>query len=159
LDPDHLEPSGKLAVAAIALEDIRFRGWSVDRQRFTSKWRVRLSHYGWKKRKPKLIKLHVLPLRASDIRLVAITNGQQEFVVTDSAVWLNPAHSAVLLAGPKGEGAARGLRSKLMEGFPQYMDVEQAFNSADKFGFLKGTAKQFASILFSSVHYIFRSRA
>lgn len=89
LDPDHLEPDGKLALAAISLADIRFRGWSVDRKYFTGLWRVRLSHSEWKKKKPHLRKIHVLPILVGEIRLPGPTTGQQDFVVTDTAVWLN----------------------------------------------------------------------
>jgi len=78
LDPDHLGPDGKLASAAISLEDIRFRGWSVDRKYFTSLWRVRLSHYRWKKKKPKVRNIYVLPVPVHDIRRPNPTTGQPD---------------------------------------------------------------------------------
>jgi len=157
LDPDHLGPDGKLASAAISLEDIRFRGWSVDRKYFTSLWRVRLSHYRWKKKKPKVRNIYVLPVPVHDIRRPNPTTGQPDFVVTDTAMLLNPAHAAVLLSGPHGEGAARGFRNNLLRKLPQYVDLTQAFGSTDKYGYLRGIFKQITTILASPFRNIFRS--
>ena len=72
------------------VKDIRFRGWSVDRRYFTGLWRVKLSHAEWKKKKPHLNKIDVLPISVAEIRRQNPKTGQQDFVVTDTAVWLNP---------------------------------------------------------------------
>ncbi len=157
LDPDHLK-DGKLASAAISLEDIRFRGWSVDRRHFTSSWRVRLSHSGWKRKRPSIRKFYVLPVPVSEFRQPNPTNGHQDFVVTDTAVWLNPAHAAVLLSGPRGEGAARGFRTQLLRKLPPYVDIGVAFAPTDNRGYLRGMLRQFAAILVSPARYIFRTR-
>ena len=159
LDPDHLEPDGQLAVAAISLADIRFRGWSVDRKYFTSRWRVRLSHSEWKKKKPNLRKIHVLPIPVSQIRLPSPKTGQQDFVVTDTAVWLNPAHADVLLSGPHGEGAARVFRKQLLQKLPPYVDITQVFDSRDKHGYSRGLVRQLVAILARPFRYIFRSKS
>jgi hypothetical protein len=157
LDPDHLGPDGKLASAAIALGDIRFRGWSVDRKHFTGRWRVRLSHSGWKKRKPNLLRIHVLPVPVGQFRRPDPTTGNADFVVTDTAMWLNPAHADVLLSGPQSEGAARGFRNKLLETLPPYVDLTAAFDSTGDYGYLRGMLRQFAAIVISAFRYIFRS--
>lgn len=156
LDPDHLEPDGNLAAAAISLEDIRFRGWSVDRRRFTCLWRVRLFHSGWKKRRPNIREFYVLPVPAGVIRQPDQATGQQQFVVTDAAKWLNPAHANVLLSGPQGEGAARGYRTKLLQRLPPYVDVVTAFPPTDKRGCLRGMLKQFAAMLVTAAYYVRR---
>lgn len=157
LDPDHLEADGKLASAAMSLHDIRFRGWSVDRKRFTSQWRVRLSHSSWRKKKPDLLRIHVLPIPVGDIRRVDPTTKNQDFVVTDTAMWLNPAHAHVLLSSPQGEGAARRFRNNLLQKLPPYVDITGAFNSTDKYGYLRGLLRQLAAILASPFRYVFRT--
>jgi hypothetical protein len=159
LDPDHLEPDGKLALAAISLADIRFRGWSVDRKNFTGPWRIRSSHSEWKKKKPYLRKIYVLPIPVGEIRLPDPATRQQDFVVTDTAMWLNPAHAAVLLSGPQGEGAARGFRNSLLQKLPPYVDIAEAFDSTDKHGYLRGLLMQFAAIIVSPFRYVFRSNS
>jgi hypothetical protein len=156
LDPDHLEPGGKLAVAAISLQDIRFRGWSVDRKNYTSLRRVKLSHSKWKENKPSIVRCYVLPIPVGEIRHSNPTTGVHDFVVTDEALWLNPAHAAVLLSGPKGESAARGFRNNLLQKLPNYVDVSEAFAPSDKYGYLKGMLGQFVAILVSSFRYVFR---
>jgi len=157
LDPDHLEADGKLASAAISLHDIRFRGWSLDRKYFTSLWRIRLSHSGWKSKKRSIRKFYVLPIRVGEIRHPDETTGQQEFVVTDTAVWLNPAHAAVLLSVPRGESAARRFRNNLLRKLPPYVELKEAFESTDKRGYLRGMLSQFAAILVSPFRYISRA--
>jgi hypothetical protein len=149
LDPDHLEPDGKLKLAAISLEDIRFRGWSVDRQRFTSVRQVRLFHFEWRKRNPHLRTCYVLSIPVSQIRQRNPQNGVQEFVVIDTALWRKPAHATVLLSSLQTEGAARKLRNDLLKKLPPYVDVTQAFDSADKHGYLRGMFSQVAAILVS----------
>jgi hypothetical protein len=156
LDPDHLK-DGKLASAAISLHDIRFRGWSTDRKYFTCLWRIRLFHSRWKQRNPNIARFYVLQVPVEVIRLPDPTTGHQEFVVTDTAMWLNPAHAAVLLSGPKGEGAARGFRSNLLQRLPHYVDAAEAFASAGNFGYLRGMARQLGAMLISAFRYIFHA--
>lgn len=153
LDPDHLGPDGKLAAAAIALEDIRFRGWSVDRKLYTSPWRIKLSHSRWRRKKPHLRDIYALPVAAKDLRQPDPATGRPAFVVIDAALWLNPAHATVLLAEQLGQGAARGLRNKLVQQLPPYVDVKEVFASGSKFGFSRGMFRQVASIVVSLCSY------
>jgi hypothetical protein len=129
----------------------------VDRKYFTSLRRVRSSHSEWKKKKPHLRKIYVLPIPVDEIRRPNLTTGQQDFVVTDTAAWLNPAHADVLLSGPRSESAARGFRNSLLQKLPPYVDITDAFDRKDKRGYLRGMVRQFAAIVASSSRYIFRS--
>jgi hypothetical protein len=156
LDPDHLEPGGKLAVAAISLQDIRHRGWSVDRKNYTSLRRVKSSHSKWKRNKPSIVKCYVLPIPVGEIRHLDPITGVQDFVVTDAALWLNPAHAVILLSGPQGQSAARGFRNNLLQKLPNYVDVAEAFAPSDKYGYFKGMLGQFAAMLVSLFRSIFR---
>lgn len=154
LDPDHLKADGKLASAAIALDDIRFRGWSVDRKAFTSLWKLKNAHSAWRTKKPKVRNIYVLPIPVSEIRTANPATGDQDFVAIDAAMWLNPAHAVVLLSKPQSEGAARGLRNDLLKKLPQYVDLNVAFNPQRKHGYKIGLLLQFAAILVSPVRYI-----
>jgi hypothetical protein len=154
LDPDHLKEDGKLASAAIALDDIRFRGWSVDRKALTSLWKLKKAHSAWKTRKPNVRNIYVLPIPVGEIRTPNPATGEQEFVAIDAAMWLNPAHAAVLLSKPQSEGAARGLRNVLLKKLPQYVSLNDAFNPQRNYGYKIGLLLQFVAILVSPVRYI-----
>jgi hypothetical protein len=155
LDPDHLGADGKLAVAAISLEDIRYRGWSVDRKAFTSLWRLKLTHGDWKKKKPNILNTYVLPIQVSEIRLQNQETGEPDFVVIDTAMWLNPAHAVVLLSKPQSQSAARGLRNNLLKKLPPYVDIANAFDRQNKYCYIKGMLYQFAAIAASAFRHIF----
>ena len=153
LDPDHLT-DGKLAPAAIALKDIMVRGWSVDRKFFTSPWRIRLFHRGWKKRRPDIKRFFVLPIPVRLVRQNNPTTGDQDFVVTDTALLLNPAHAGVLLSRPQTEGAARRFRNDLLRKLPPYVELREAFSPTDKYGYGRGMLGQLAAILRSTARYV-----
>lgn len=155
LDPDHLEPDGKLKLAAIALQDIRSRGWSVDRQKFTSLRQVRLFHFAWRKRNPNVRKFYVLSIPVSEIRRRIPQNGVQDFVVIDAALWRKPAHAVVLLSSAQTQGAARKFRNDLLKRLPPYVDITEAFDAIDKYGYLRGMLRQFVAILVSTFRHIF----
>jgi hypothetical protein len=156
-DPDHLGPGGQLALAAIPLKDIQSRGWSVDRRKFTSPWRVRLFHSEWKKRRPAINRFHVLPIPVSEIRRSAGDTERQEFVITDTAVWLNPAHAAVLLSAPHKDAAARGFRTNLLKRLPPYVELKDSFSPLEKYGYVKGMFRQLTAIMTVFFRTIFRS--
>lgn len=146
-DPDHLGPDGKVADAAISLHDIRFRGWSVDRKRFTSLWRIRLFHSDRKRRAPNIRRFYVLPILAGTIRSFGSETHTQDFVVIDTALWMHPGHADIVLAKKCGEGAARGFRTKLIKQLPPYVDATKAFGSSDRHGFARGMFRQFVALL------------
>ena len=145
IDPDHLGPNGSLSVAAIALQDIRERGWSVNRKKFTSLRRLRHLHSEIEAKKATIKRLYVLPVSASYFRSPGRTTGKQDFVVTDDASWKNPAHASVLLASPCSPGQARLFRNDLLQNLPKYVDVETVFGPQDKLGHCLGRARSFGA--------------
>ena len=154
LDPDHLKKDGKLADAAISLEDIRVRGWSVDRKRFTSPWAIKLFHSRWKRKKPAISKFYVLPILVRDLRYRDETTGIQEFVAVDAALWFKPSHAAVLLSRLQPPSAARKLRTDLIQKLPRYVDVSRAFNSGDRCGYTRGLIWHLRTLLFTFLRHI-----
>jgi hypothetical protein len=141
LDPDHIEPSGHLKPVAIPLADLQYRGWSVDRRRFTSLRQIRLFHQQWKSRNPSIDRFHVMQIRVREIRLNPET-ANQEFVVIDTASCGKPCHASVLLPTPQNKSAARQLRDELLKRMPPYVETRNAFESQHKWGFLLGLLLQ-----------------
>lgn len=157
LDPDHLGPNGTLANAAIALKDIRFRGWSVDRKHYTSLWRIWWFHFNWKRRKPKIRGFYVLPIPVNNMRRRDPQSQKQDFVVVDTARWFRPAHADVLLSEEKSEGDARLLRNNLVQSLPPYTNLSCAFGATDKWGFARGMSKQLLAMFLMPFRW-FRNR-
>ena len=152
IDPDHFADDGTLKPVAIALEDIRSRGWSVDRTDFTSLWRIRLFHANWRRRRPEIHGFYVLRIPVGDIRnIVETATHKQEFVVVDTAKFLHPSHAEVLLSagGNHKPSALRGFRTKLIQKLPPRIDVSQSFDSTEKYGFARGMLLQLGAILHS----------
>lgn len=157
LDPDHFK-GNKLASVAIPLKDIQSRGWSVDRKSFTSSWYIRFSHWQWQRRRlregrEEIKRFYVLPIPVRLLRDLDPHTGNQEFVVTDAALCMNPAHAHVLLARELGDAIARGLRTNLLQRLPPYVDVSNAFGPADRGGLLRGMFGKYLAI----VRRLFRS--
>jgi hypothetical protein len=144
-DPHHLE-GGVLAPAAIALSDLKFRGWSLDRKRFTSLWKMKLSHRGWMNKKQDLDRCLVLPIEVGAVRACR-EQQKQIFSITDMALCSNPAHAAILLSTKGGDGAARKARSTLMKYLPKHVDVSDAFAADDRWGWSRGMVFKLITVL------------
>jgi hypothetical protein len=155
LDPDHIEPGGGLKSAAISLDDLRFRGWSVDRKRYTSLRQLRLFHSRWAARKPQVRQFLVIPVLVSEIRIDR--NGLQDFVVTDAAQCSKPCHANVLSSVPKlKDSEVRKLRDELIKRLPRYVKAEDVFGESDRYGYLRGMLAQ--SVVFFLAFFRLRGR-
>lgn len=144
-DPHHLQ-DGKLSTAAIALKDLKSRGWSVDRKRFTSPWRIRIFHWQWKHRKADIHTCFVIPIDVQTLRSHK-ADQKQLFSATDDALLLNPAHAAVLLSAQCGDGAARRARDMLIRQLPAHVDPSSAFSSEDTWGWSRGVLLEVFAIV------------
>ncbi len=144
-DPHHVE-SGTLSIAAVSLSDLRSRGWSVDRKKYTSLWKLKLNQLRWHHRKPDLHRCYVIPINVGTLRDYK-TDNNQIFSIIDLAFCLNPAHAAILLSVKGGDGAARKARDTLMAGLPAYIDVSKAFSNEDRWGWSRGMFLQVIAIL------------
>lgn len=145
LDPHHFE-DGILKAAAISLPDLEFKGWSVDRKRFTSLRRIKIFHEDRKRRNSKIKECYVIPVRADVIRFD--TNGIREFVVTDTAEYMKPHHATVLLLTPSmADSRKRQFRDKLLQRLPNPVRAETVFEPKDKFGYLWGMFRQSISLI------------
>jgi hypothetical protein len=153
LDPDHVDPSGNLSFAAIPLADIQYRGWSVDRKKYTSLRQLNLFHQDKKKRKTSIDRFYVLPVRVSEIRFNP-DSGDQEFVVTDAALCNKPCHAVVLVSatGKQTPSKLKEFRSELLKRLPRYVKTVQIFEADDKYGYLRGMFRQLAVFSASLCH-------
>lgn len=147
-DPQHVK-DGKLANAAISLDDIRYNGWSVDRKAFTSHWRLQLHHWWWQIRRRIRGKLAIANFFVLQIPVAMLRkrddDGQQRLVVTDQALCTNPAHAQALSAQKISENAARKIRTKLLRELPQYTALRAAFSPNDRHGWERGMIRKYGA--------------
>jgi hypothetical protein len=141
-DPQHIQ-NGELQNAAISLEDIRSRGWSVERKRFTSLWRIKLTHYRWRLKKSDLKRCYVIPIDVGALRTQCQFDQNHKFIVIDDALYANPAHAAVLISKKCGEGMARKARGELMKFMPPHIKLSRAFSTRDRWGWTRALVASF----------------
>jgi len=155
LDPDHVDPQGNLSFAAISLEDIKYRGWSVDRKKYTSPRQLRLFQADKKKRKPAIERFYVLPVLVSTIRFNSDSR-DKEFVVIDAALCGKPCHAIVLSTAAAGQTRSKlkQLRGELLKRLPRYVGTSQIFDPGDRYGYLSGMFRQ--SVVFLASFRRFR---
>ena len=145
-DPEHLELDGKLKAAAVSLDDIQSKGWSVDREKFTSLRRVKRLQSKWQKQNPNRA-FRVVSVGVGKIRQVGSANGESEFVVTDTALRWRPSHATVLLSTPQKPSQARKFRNDLIAALPPHTDTADAFKDVGRWGYVRGLAEQVVAVL------------
>jgi len=131
-NPQHIDDGGQVLVTAISLKDLRHRGFSVNRIRYVSRDFIK-SSVGERLSRPR----HGRPWRDEGVAKFATrqirqiqTQGEQAFVVIDTALPENPGHASIYVTKPQmGEAYARELRKLLLPLLQDRMSIEQAFNS------------------------------
>lgn len=129
LNPDHVV-GGALKPAAISLTDLKERGFSVHRLEYVTRkfvedeinQRLVRPFQGQRRMSEGVARLTARAVR--EIR----DNGNQAFVVLDTATWSKWGHASIYLSniGLK-ESLARGLRNKLLPLLESRMSVAEAF--------------------------------
>ena len=129
LNPDHLV-DGMLKPAEIALTDLKKRGFSVHRMEYVTRkfvedainQRLAKPFQG----QPRLSE-GVAYLGTQAVREIR-DDGNQAFVVIDTAMLTNPGHASIYLSevGMK-DSLARGMRNKLLPLLENRMSVAEAF--------------------------------
>jgi hypothetical protein len=150
-DPHHFKDGVLSTTAAISLDDLKSRGWSVDRKKYTSLWRLKRAHRKSQIQKGDLRKCYVIPIEVRSIR--AGCGGI--FSVIDDAIFLNAAHSAVLLAAKSGDGAARKARDILMRALPPYVEASKAFSENDRWGWSRGIVLELMAIICAPIKKLY----
>jgi hypothetical protein len=130
-NPQHVK-NGELVEAAIPLEELRSKGFSVHRMEYVTgesvkeSIRERLSRprtgAPWRDE-------GVARLQASAVRALRV-NDQQAFVVIDTATEDNQGHASIYAAAPeRGRAHAKELRALLLPLLQERMSLQQAFDS------------------------------
>jgi hypothetical protein len=137
LEPEHVK-DGRPVEAAIPLQDLRHRGYSVDRRRYTSKWRVLIYHRSRLRRVGGQRRAFIGILRAHELRQLIAEDTERAFVVIDTALLSNPAHAVILSAIHRSESKARALRKHLARRMTA-VALTEAFSDGSGFGWTRGT--------------------
>lgn len=105
-------------------------------------------HATWPIKSPTFHKYQILRFSAGAIRQMRTDGDVQELAVVDTSKSGRPSHADILSSVRLGEGAARGLRMRMIERLPRCMDVAAAFSWKDKLGFVSGMIRQkYATLL------------
>lgn len=120
IHPDHVL-NGEVTVAAVALSDLKSRGFSVDRVNYATRERIQRAIDKNLSKNPELIEKGQDPRTGCDIakfqcrsvREVVDADQQRAFVVIDDGIEINDAHAKILSAAKRGDGALRKLRDLL----------------------------------------------
>ena len=132
-NPEHVV-AGEVIERAVAVDDLRSRGFSVHRMKFVAQESIKASmqervarpRAGDAWRDEGVAKLVARPVR--ELR----ADGRQAFVVIDTAEESNHGHASIFAADPLvGRAYARKLRALLLPLLQQRMSVDEAFASAD----------------------------
>ena len=130
-NPQHIDDDGQVLPAAISLEDLRHRGFSVNRIEYVSPDFMR-SSVEERLSRPRGGKPWrdegVARLETRQVRRFR-AEGDQAFAVIDTALPENPGHASIYVTKPeKGEAYARELRSLLLPLLQDRMTIEQVFD-------------------------------
>lgn len=130
--PQHINDDGQASAATISLKDLRYRGFSVNRISYVSQDFIRLSvseRLARPRRERPWRDEGVAKFQARQIRKIRV-EGNQAFVVIDTALVENPGHASIYVTRPeKGEAYARELRKLLLPFLQNRMSIEQAFDA------------------------------
>lgn len=138
LNPTHVK-DGRVIEVEINLDDLMQRGYSVDRKRFTSAWRVRL----YQIRKLRKLAFRVTAWTGvcfvSELRKHRHPDDQlQALAVTEAPLLLNPAHAQVISAAERTKSKARKLRKFIAESMKPVQFPRYAFEQTDRYGWSRG---------------------
>jgi hypothetical protein len=113
--PEHIK-DGEILPAAVALEDLKDRGFSVDREELVRIEIIIERAAGQQERSPAAREeAHLSRFQTGPVRSEVDHEQKPAFSVVASAIPGNAAHAHIVSAIPRGEGARRRLRSILLK--------------------------------------------
>jgi len=118
--PEHVK-NGEAIVTAIPLDDLRAKGWSVDRKKYIKTELLKERITAQIQRNPGIREVSFASqLLCNDIRKIFDdVNGEREFLIVDEIdekeLPINKAHAAIYSVENPKNGVLRKLRSKLIE--------------------------------------------
>lgn len=130
-DPEHIE-NGEVIERAISIKDLRQRGFSVHRMKYVLEDIVRESV---KKKESKVRAKDpwrsegLAKILALEVRKLRDDDGENAFVIIDTAHEENKAHASIYIAKCKlGERPARKLRNLLLPLLQNRISLDEVFN-------------------------------
>ena len=128
-NPEHVK-QGQLQDLAIPVRDLRERGFSVDRAGYVTRALVQSKiddMLSRPRRGEPWVGAGIAVLVTAEVRSL-LANGQQAFVVIDTATSDNPGHASIYAAQPgKTESQVRELRELLLPLLGNRVSLEEAF--------------------------------
>ena len=129
-NPQHVK-NGELLPAAIPVKDLLDRGFSVHRMQYVTEDFVKklIEERLSKPRKDgPWTNEGVARFKALEVRQLSLREGQQAFVIIDTATDDNPGHASIYATAPeKGEAHARELRDLIRQLLESRIPIEDAF--------------------------------
>lgn len=130
--PRDVDANGKVKPAAIPLEDLKHRGWSVHRGWYVSRKAVECAIQVRLQRSQEAQAAEISILKAGDVRQHQDA-GKQAFAVIDTAIPDNPAHASIYAVCQGKKSRMRELRYCLLEQLQENMGpIDWAFGEAQE---------------------------
>ncbi len=123
--PEQTE-DGKILPSAISTEDLKHRGFSVDRKQFVSLGVLKeraLKQMSRKETERKTALISSFSCR--EVRNLTDKNGRRALIVIDTALPDNPAHACIYSAYEKGPGGLKGIRRLLLPLLQEYVAIDE----------------------------------
>jgi hypothetical protein len=123
-DPEHMK-DGSIGPAAVSLNDLKERGFSVDRQVFIKRRVIENRARDQMAKMPaKRQEALMSSFTCGDVRALEDGDNNRAFIVVDTAEPHNDAHASIYSAYPRSNGQLRKIRSLLLPLLQSYVLLE-----------------------------------
>ncbi len=101
--------------SAIALEDLRSRGFSVDRRQYAQQDILQQNVANLRNRQQEARQVdYIAQLQCKTVRNIQDNNAERAFIVIDTAYEMNMSHASIYSAKPRTDADLRRLRNRLL---------------------------------------------
>jgi hypothetical protein len=122
--PEHTE-DGKITAHAISRQDLKNRGFSVNRKHYVSHKTIKDLASQQQNNVPTTRKKTLISsFSCKAVRELIDSDGDRAFVVIDEAESDNPAHASIYSASPRGDGAIKKMKKLLLPLLQDHIDLE-----------------------------------
>lgn len=123
--PDHIDINGNLKPEAIPSQDLKERGFSVQRKLFVSKKRIYENIDHFVSRKESRFCKGISPIKCEVVRSIEDNQLNKVFNVIDDALTENDhAHAKIMFKNSYGRSMIKSLRKKLLDEFSVILEVK-----------------------------------
>jgi hypothetical protein len=115
--------------SAIALEDLRSRGFSVDRRQYARQGIMQQNVENLRRRQQEVRQVdYVAQLQCRAVRNIQDNDAVRAFIVIDTAYEMNMAHASIYSAKPRTDAHLRRLRNRLLVLLETRCNLEDLFS-------------------------------